>query len=54
MFLTIASKALVSSNEIMVPSDPSFGKRKITGMISVAKLDARGVSEGLGVAFQFV
>ena len=37
-----------------MPSVPNFGKRKITGMISVAKLDARGFPECLGAAFQFV
>ena len=44
----------MSSNDIMVLSDPSFGKRKMTGMISVAKLDESGFPEGLGAAFQFV
>ena len=38
----------------MAPSDPNFGKRKITGIISAAKSDARGFPEGPGTVFQFV
>ena len=37
-----------------MPSDPNFGNRKITGMISVAKSCASKFLEGPVVVFQFV